>query len=274
MNKELQLKEPVISTGENIKDIDIYNKRMAGSLLDKMFFVDKVNAYLFVDFGCADGTLLNTIHQMFPNEHKYVGYDINSKMIEIARQKCDPDIVFYSKKCDLLKEIKDARKDGAYTCLILSSVIHEVYAYSGYDEVNEFYKFIFGGIFDYIVIRDMMPNNAINRPSYITDVARVRALSDPKQLSSFEDIFGSIDNNRNLIHYLLKYKYVENWEREVRENYFPITTQKFLSKIPKEYDVDYYEEFILPYTKHQIENDYDITVKDTTHVKIILKKIE
>lgn len=38
----------------------------------------------------------------------------------------------------------------------------------------------------------------------------------------------------------MKYKWVENWAREVRENYFPITIEEFLSKVPNNYVIDYF----------------------------------
>ena len=51
--------------------------------------------------------------------------------------------------------------------------------------------------------------------------------------SSFEDVWGPICdvekksiNVKNLIHFLIKYRYQENWEREVRENYLPVTQDK------------------------------------------------
>ena len=45
-------------------------------------------------------------------------------------------------------------------------------------------------------------------------------------LNDFENKWGSINNNyRTLLHWLLKYKYVINWSREVYENYLPITLE-------------------------------------------------
>ncbi|MGA1049083.1 MAG: hypothetical protein ACO3UU_13830, partial [Minisyncoccia bacterium] len=43
-----------------------------------------------------------------------------------------------------------------------------------------------------------------------------------KSLISFEKVWGSIFKDyRNFIHFLLKYRYTDNWEREVNENYLP-----------------------------------------------------
>lgn len=254
-----------------IQNIEVYNDRMAKTLIDKIFFIDKVDADVFIDFGCADGTVLGYLHDLFPNNY-YVGYDINPDMITIAEEKNkDRNIKFFSTMDDIKKYL--SKFDSQHkVCLILNSVIHEIYSYSSYEQIEEFYDFAFSGLFDYIAIRDMMPNQSINRPADITDIARVRAFANQSQLSEFEDIFGSIDNNKNLIHFLLKYKYLENWNRECRENYFPITTQQFVKRIPKNYCIDYYTEFLLPYAKRTIYEDFQINVKDTTHLKIILRK--
>lgn len=52
-------------------------------------------------------------------------------------------------------------------------------------------------------------------------------------LRSFEDVWGDVCdvrarkvNVKNLIHFLVKYRYVENWEREVQENYFPVSQDR------------------------------------------------
>lgn len=53
---------------------------------------------------------------------------------------------------------------------------------------------------------------------------------------TFEDRWGLIcdpDNKKvnakNLVHFLIKYRYGENWDREVDENYLPVSQQKLES---------------------------------------------
>lgn len=41
--------------GFNISNFDVYTEKMKMSLLDKIFFVDKIESNVLVDFGCADG---------------------------------------------------------------------------------------------------------------------------------------------------------------------------------------------------------------------------
>lgn len=108
---------------------------------------------------------------------------------------------------------------------------------------------------------------------YLQDVSRVLHNANPTHLAEFQSIWGNISNNKNLVHFLMKYKWVENWAREVRENYFPITIEEFLSKVPNNYVIDYFYEFIMPRTQQGILKDFNILLKDTTHFKCILRKI-
>ena len=55
---------------------------------------------------------------------------------------------------------------------------------------------------------------------------------------SFEDVWGKICdpetkrvNGKNLFHFLIKYRYQENWAREVEENYLPISKEKLASTL-------------------------------------------
>ena len=70
----------------NLNNVDIYVRRMQKSLMNKMFFVDKIFEPIdnIVDFGCADGALIRAMQYLFP-EYNYVGYDISEEMISRAR---------------------------------------------------------------------------------------------------------------------------------------------------------------------------------------------
>ena len=67
-----------------ISDLDIYLTRMQRSILDKMFFMDKVfEPFRYIlDFGCANGELIRAMKQMFP-DYDYTGYDISREMIRL-----------------------------------------------------------------------------------------------------------------------------------------------------------------------------------------------
>ena len=259
-----------------IKDYDVYNERMSLSLVDKAFFIDKIPADVskIVDYGCADGTLLRFLKMFFPKAD-LIGYDkdltVVSKNIENLKFYRDDGIIYTDRWLEAQKLIK---KDNGYTVVIASSIIHEVYSYGTATDSNEFWDRIYNSGFDYICIRDMMISMSADRPSDMNDVVKVlRKYHRTKELLDFQSNWGNIENNKNLIHFLLKYKYMEpNWEREVRENYIPLYREDFLSMIPAHYEVLFHDHYTLPYLKEQVINDMNVALKDPTHIKVVLSR--
>lgn len=258
----------------NIIDLTLYTDSMRKTLFDKTFFVDKVNAQVFVDFGCGDGSLVNLLSQLFPDNF-YIGYDNNHDMIELASKNNRENLMFLCNLSDVnyLLKVKEGKK-----CLILSSVIHEVYSYCTKEQIEEFYSFIYSNTFNYICIRDMMPSIRINNLSDSDDVrAIIQTLKHDKletkesHLLDFEREWGSIIFKKNFYHFLLKYRYLVNWDRELHENYFPIYLETFKNLIPKSYKITYEESFILPFLKSKVYEDFGITLNEKTHIKLILE---
>ncbi len=46
-------------------------------------------------------------------------------------------------------------------------------------------------------------------------------------IEDFEKHFGKLNDNYTVNHFLLKYKYTENWDREGAENYVPVTFDQY-----------------------------------------------
>ena len=251
-----------------IQDIDLYISSMSKSMTDKMFFMDMIpNIGLIVDYGCADGELIKTCNEI-DSDISYVGYDIDQDMVAIANNNIG-DIGFVTDKWDrcVPRSLKESN-----SVLVLSSVIHEVYSYGAPDDIHQFWKRVFCSGFDYIVIRDLVPDSSIDRMSHPYDYYNITKNSDRWMIKSFEKVWGSLSNNKNLIHYLMKYRYEKNWDREVCENYFPIYKNDLLNLIPDSYKVNYYDHYILPYVKDTIKNDMGVNLVDNTHVKLIIKR--
>lgn len=255
-----------------IKNFDTYNKNMAKSLIDKIFFWDKIAVSLIVDFGCADGTLIKFLHGM-DNEMKFIGYDNNADMVLLANNKFkkEKSISFSFSWERIGLEVAKIRSEGKSSCLLLSSVIHEVIHYSSKKDIDAFWKQVYDTGFEYICVRDIMPGKSIDRPGNINDYLSVIQKGNKNKIADFESVWGSMENNKNLIHYLLKYRYDDNWEREVKENYFAMYREDFLGLIDEQYEVLYHEHFVSPYVREQIKKDFGITIIDNTHLKLILK---
>ncbi len=255
-------------SNNNISNYSSYISGMNKSYLDKLFFLDKIeNVDAILDFGCAQGDMLKHIHDIDPELDLY-GYDNNFEMISKANYY-HSDIAIFGEDFDVLCK----KLDTHTTLLNLSSVIHEVYSYSKLSEIKDFWERVFNSGFQYIAIRDLCLSKTADRETDMNDYVKAVIKSTPTSLRDFESIWGKVRNNKQLIHYLMKYRYVDNWQREVRENYFPITIEELLSKIPvDEYEIIYFEDYVLPYTYQKVKEDFNIEIKDNTHIKILLRK--
>jgi len=259
-----------------IQDITKYNSHMEKSLIDKIFFMDKVEADVFIDFGCADGSMIFMLQKMFP-QHTFIGYDRSQEMIDLAWNKhaelgLSDSVRFTDNLEELNKSIRHYRIADKTICLTMFSLIHEVYSY-GLSEVQDFWKTIWGLDIDYIAIRDMCVSQTASRPADSISVARVRQLYDPVKISQWESLWGAIDENWSLTHFLLTYQYEHNWEREYKENYLPLSKEKLLNLIPADYLIDFVEHYTLPYLRRKIEKDFGVQLQERTHLKLILRKV-
>lgn len=248
-----------------IKNMDVYNAGMRKSMLDKIWWLDKIDDSIktIVDYGCADGALLSMVGEMNPDFDLF-GYDFNDDMIDLACNNV-PDGVFasnYGVICSITPE-----KDKAI--LIASSVFHEIENYS-YDVTSE-YDRIFNNDYKYIAIRDMFMSEKSYGISDKLTVAKVRQQFDYKKIQEFESHIGPLEYNENLLQFFLTYRYEANWDREVRENYFPHTIEQFLSKVPEHYEVVHFEHYILPFVREQVWKDFGVQLTDPTHGKILLR---
>ncbi len=250
-----------------ISKMNVYLNRMQQSVLDKLFFLDKVFEPVenIVDFGCANGELIKAIDALFGDKYKYYGYDINPAMVKAAGSNV-PFATIVS-DWDSLSVPFDT------SLLNLSSVVHEIYSYCSPPEIHQFWNRVFQTGFQYISIRDMMVSEACSVAADENDVAAVRRVKQyADHLNDYESVWGPIKSQKDLVHFLLKYKYTENWEREVRENYLGLSLEALLKIIPGEYEITFLNHFTLPYIAWQIKKNYEIDLKTPTHIKIILKK--
>lgn len=255
-----------------ISDYLKYISDMNQTMPDKLFFIGDIKFDVIVDFGCADGTFLENVHKVRPNV-KIIGYDIDQNMLDKASTKLPKSAILTDDWNTVVSEVSKYNRP----LLNLSSVIHEVYSYSKNSMViNKFWNGqVFSGNFKWITIRDMIPSVTLTRNEIIDfkqDAKKLRMMSDKDSLQSFEENWGSIFSDyRNFVHFLLKYKYRDNWEREVRENYLPITLETLRTKIPQGYSIVLEDSFVLPYLKKEVKKDFNIDLTHPTHLKMIIE---
>lgn len=268
LNWDLFLEELV---GESpIKNIQSYIGGMNLGLQDKLFFVDMLDFDAIVDFGCADGSFLKLVSEINP-KIKLFAYDIDPNMLLKAKSKLGKGSIVTDSWDEIRKSLVYFNKP----LLNLSSVIHEVYSYSKMSDVKNFWdNQVFGGDFKYITIRDMIPSTEISKSEisqFKDDVKKVKQKFDRNYINSFEERWGSLNSNyRTLIHFLLKYRFTDNWEREVSENYLPISIETLRKKMPNGYKIVYEDSFLLPFLKKEVKKDFNIDLIHPTHTKMII----
>lgn len=268
-NWQLFLEELV---GEKpISNLQSYIDGMGKSMQDKLFFADMVNFDVIVDFGCADGTFLEHILKTNPGV-RVIGYDLDETMLSQARSRLGRKALLTSDWNEVVAEVFQFDNP----LLNLSSVIHEVYSYSHSMVIRQFWnEQVFGGDFKWITIRDMIPSLELGKEEisqFKDDVRKVKMKTDKDYLKSFEQKWGTIsDNYRTFMHYLLKYRYTDNWDREVNEDYLPVSLETVKTKIPNSYKIVYERDFLLPFLKQQVKNDFNVDLTHSTHTKMIIQ---
>ena len=246
---------------------DKYSRLMARGMADKMFFAERLDADVFVDFGCADGTLLQALQAIKPDA-ELIGYDLSDLALRAASNKvCG---TFFSDWPALEEHLQSLT--GKSIALIASSVVHEVYAYGGDEAGVEFWERVTRGPFDYFVMRDMALSDDDQNQIDFNAAQIVREKSDPDILADFEGRWGPINFRQHLAHFLLKYSYIDNWTRELNENYLPLTREDILSRLEEDFSIQLASCEVLPFLAGQVATDFGAAFPCPTHFKLIMRR--
>ena len=261
-----------------ITNYNTYLARMDVSLPDKAFFVYRAPlARVIVDFGCAAGNLFRYIRSTSNQEYIMIGYDNDATMRELARESAD--IV-----CGTMEELQEAieRTLAAHNLTMknvlfnFSSVIHEMNSY----EVDDIFSFINDSRPGYVSIRDMKFKRKREIPGNTFRVF------DEKYLNQFHSFLAHrgilFPDLADFAEYLLKYKYTENWERELEERYFFgfAYAEKYYNALidNHKYRLTWDVNYCLPHFDRQIKDDFNLffNISDyfTTHEQLLLERTD
>lgn len=247
-----------------MKDLGIYLERMEKSMKDKLFFLDFMDEIdTVVDFGCANGAMIKVLAQAYP-EKKFIGYDNSIEMVREAKfNLASFDNVVITNKLPVIR-----KKDNC--ALILSSVLHEIYSYCIPREIARVIQWINNSYFKLIFIRDMA---FMREETFVLDHKVHDHIAETQDnLRSFELKWGSIEKFENFLHYCLKYRYKENWERENNENYFACNFPLFLSQLTFYHPI-WKKTFNIPFIINCVKEDFGIDIHMyNTHFATILRR--
>lgn len=255
-----------------MKDTRGYIERMKASMKEKLFFVDKIdlNNKIIVDFGCAEGDLLQELDHMGLENTTLIGVENNAEFCSHIDVHNVNYHLFYNltEVEQKIREWRSLRWDDREVVLICSSVLHEL-TYGYFKRVTNFAC----GMADYVVIRDMYWDN-----SFSTDVennySKIFRHCDNHLAVLFADLIEKREqlSAKVMAEFLLKYRYEANWDTEVLENYFSVPWNRIelLWAFQPIYDRKYINGFI----KSNLHETFDIDLTWPTHRTMILKRTE
>lgn len=260
-----------------------YLELLEAGLGDKLFFTDHIDLKevdVFVDYGCADGALLQGLNRLIPNK-KIIGFDENTQFLDCAQKRLENDNLIRNKDfilenewVDISERLFDYNEKGLKTCIILSSVLHELKSAHSKSAYQNILDEIFN-IADYVVIRDMGMDYDEGTgvvPKELVDP--VINKSDYFRITSFCRKYKSISNIRNFVHYLLKYPYKENWKNEILEDYIIYWDDLYEEIEKRDYMVIYSSFYTHPFIKKLVKELFDIDLTYNTHFKFIARKLK
>jgi len=268
-----------------IKNNEEYLSRMTKTFMDKAFFLKYIpeNIKTIIDYGCSDGSFLSFIRGICGDRYNYIGIEQNKTFRDLAIKR---GFKVYSEEFEISSIPNDKQKEY---CICLSSVLHEICHYNGENVSKNLMTGLVCSNFGAIAVRDMSISFKNNLKSDIVSSGMIEFLNQaimncPNQFHDFVEIYG-IHTVKDMFHFLLKYMYKENWEREVRECYlwksnsFDNYTSNVFTKERGWKTIG--EKFQIPYLEDKWESDFNpnhdknlsILLENTyTHFKAIYTK--
>lgn len=239
-----------------IDHIAPYLEQMSLGMVDKLYWINKIpTPGVVVDFGCANGAMGHALMDL-GYDGIYYGVDESPDMVRHATENAKNRMEFQEGNFINISKIP---KTSGPKVLILSSVMHEVYHYG---DPKTFWNMVNDCNFDYICIRDMWTPH---RLPIMDHIRKVMTKADPELLVQHERVWGGIMyGKRSLMKFLMTYRYLSNWHRELHENYYAFDPTE-LAKTAV-----YHHRYILPFIQQQVEKDFDIRLQYNTHYQMIL----
>lgn len=233
------------------RNYNVYLNGMTKANKEKVFFLEHLNLNdweTVIDFGCGGGDILAILANV--TTATLIGIDRDDYMRKVTKEKVPTCYVYSSLSKGLL---------GPKTLVIFSSVLHEV---------EDFWltlKPILKDSGATVVVRDMRftGNDA---PISKDQLSKLVNGAHHKTLSEFIAKYG-MTTSKDLVHYLLKYSYIDNWELELAEDYFSFDYDDLFSFS----DILYERNYTLEFKKRRVLEDFGLELTNGTHTQLILK---
>lgn len=249
-----------------IKDREGYLARMVGPTPDKLrmgvYFPAETRSIL--DIGCADGAITREFAKMFP-QAQVLGVDLDAGFIEQATASAkDEDVSNVSFENVYVRDILD--RGQTFDVVTSVSTNHEIYSWGGgklalvgaltrlADMLNP------GGVMG---IRDMILYQSTRSATLMCPevLEKIRAKKRvAQQLSDHEALRGTLRTQEDVNHFLLKYMYTQNWEKELEEFYLPFSAEEYAQILGNMgMQIEHQEYYLLPYLAKKWRRDFGLT---------------
>lgn len=270
-----------------IKNYFGYQVKMQRGIYEKAFFVpDILDSYkieTFIDFGAADGSLINFIrnNNLLPTVKRFIAIEKD----EVFKQQLDLAGIMHADSIEEVADLIESKVIEGNVQLNFSSVLHEVdVAHCGYSYSELLGKCIFmlGKNLKIITIRDMCfySKNLTTDYKVLLDATcklmlnPTYALEYQEHLKEFEKRCFQNEYKQQLmkiVEFLLKKDYVENFNKEVKENYFNVSQEKLYRTLENSNFEMHSNVFVPDYIMEKF-NDYlpeEVINEFYTHIKTI-----
>lgn len=247
-----------------MKNFESYKLNLKKSLEQKLFFTKQLDLSqydLIVDYGCGTGDVLMALVESgkLKPDCKLVGYDTNPDMISYAKSR-----LVNSKKnityVDNFLSLQENIKIEYNSLVIFSSVLHEIEAQEQLNIIDNIMLTC-----NTIVIRDMIAPQEENKR--ISRKIRKKVLKEmPRwQYDMFKSTWGKIKRKKNLYRFLLMNEFVDNFETEVKEDYFSVLWDKINDTLVSYGYARNVTDYTLSYRREQVLKRFGLFMGDYTH---------
>lgn len=240
-----------------MRNFDTYFERMSSNLNEKLGFVidalPHLDIYQVIDFGCANGATTEALATLFPDIY-FVGVDRTDIVRSNNKNNTFKNIIYVDNLECLIME---------NSTVLLLSVLHEIFSFN-----VDPYAFLdqFKGA-KHIFIRDMK----------FTPTEKDTMIFNKGNETMFEQFQATRKSfgKKEYAEYLLKQRYEDNFEEELKENYFSVDWKEIVSHMHWKHGFmcDEQWSYMNSFLEEDIRKTMHVELSDytlTTHCKMIL----
>jgi trans-aconitate methyltransferase len=242
-----------------MRNFETYFERMSANLNEKLDFIiqalPKIDVYQVIDFGCANGATTEALATLFP-EMYFVGVDRTDVVRSNNKNNTFKNITYVDDLSCLIMED---------STVLLLSVLHEIFSF--HVDPLQFLNQFKGA--KHIFIRDMKFTPTEK------DTMKFKC-GDERMFEKFLETRKNF-GKKEYAEYLLKRRYEDNFNEELKENYFSVDWKEVSSYLYAylglhcEEEYEYMNEFL----EEDIRKEMRVELSDytkTTHCKMVFIK--